>query len=173
MKLTSSSFNGSKVVPINSQAVISMSLFNVSDQEQEVVVKILDELGGIKATIYQGKLGANKGYNDKLFANNGEKIEVMAKDAVGVNVGMLNENYIAKGILSTEYINCRGDGVKTEFSFNGITLTSFKELTIVFDGIYEAVFGEDYTLNADKSGVIFNTSVANGLNFVMLITKQE
>lgn len=173
MKLQSISFSGNNRVNINSQAVINISAFNPLDTPTGVKVKILDELGNEKAIIYQGELQAKSSYEAKLFANNGEKLEFEASSEVGFNVGILNENYIAKGILNTEYIVCVGNGVKSEFSFNGLSVNSFKEVRIVFDGLYEAVFAKDYELNSDKSGVVFYEIPANGLEFIVFITKQE
>ncbi|WP_086226683.1 hypothetical protein [Campylobacter devanensis] len=173
MKLQSISFSGNKRVNINSQAVINISAFNSLDRPRQIRVKILDELGNTKSIIYEAQLQAKSSYEAKLFANNGEKLEFEAGSEVGFNVGILNENYIAKGILNTEYIVCVGDGVKNEFSFNGLSVNSFKEVRIVFDGLYEAVFTKDYELNRDKSGVVFYEIPANGLEFIVFITKQE
>ncbi|ARR02213.1 hypothetical protein CVIC8964_0801 [Campylobacter vicugnae] len=173
MKLQSISFDGNKVISISSQAIINISLFNTLATPKQVTIKIVDELGNTKSIIYQAQLQANSGYEAKVFANSGQKIEIVADAGVGGNVGILNENYIAKGVLNTEYISCVGDGVKSEFSFNGISVNSFKEVRIIFDGLYEAVFAKDYSLNSDKSGVVFNQIPANGLEFIILITKQE
>lgn len=173
MKLQSISFSGNKRVNINSQAVINISAFNSLDRPRQIRVKILDELGNTKSIIYEAQLQAKSSYEAKLFANNGEKLEFEAGSEVGFNVGILNENYIAKGILNTEYIACVGDGVKSEFGLNGMSVNSFKELCIIFDGVYTAVFGKDYTLSDDGSVVRFNKAVANELEFVMIVTKQE
>lgn len=173
MKLQSNTFKGSGVVRLNSQAVVNISLFNTSDTPSEVVIKVLDELNTQKCVVYKDELSANQGHSLKLFANNGESISVEADEGVGVNIGVLNENYIAKGILNTEYIPCVGDGVKSEFSFNGLRVNSFKELRINFDGIYDAIFGKDFRLNDDKSGVIFTKVPADKLEFIIYITKQE
>lgn len=173
MKLQSISFSGNNRVNINSQAVINISVFNPLDTPSGVKVKILDELGNTKSIIYQGELQAKSGYQAKIFANSGERLEFEASGEVGFNVGVLNETYIAKGILNTEYIPCVGDGVKSEFSFNGLSVNSFKEVRIIFDGLYEAVFAKDYSLNSDKSGVVLNKIPANELEFIILITKQE
>lgn len=173
MKLQSISFSGNKRVNINSQAVINISAFNSLDRPRQIRVKILDELGNTKSIIYEAQLQAKSSYEAKLFANNGEKLEFEAGSEVGFNVGILNENYIAKGVLTTEYIACVGDGVKSEFGLNGMSVNSFKELCIVFDGVYTAVFGKDYTLSDDGSVVRFNKAVANELEFVMIVTKQE
>lgn len=171
MKLQSNTFKGSGSVKLNSQAVVNISLFNSSSYPNQVSVKVLDELGAEKAIVYKETINAEA--NLKLFANNGESISVEAPSEVSVNIGVLNENYIAKGTLSTDYIPCVGDGVKNEFSFNGLRVNSFKELRITFDGVYDARFGTDYQLNSDKSGVVFTKAPADGLEFIIYITKQE
>lgn len=173
MKLDGYSFSGDKTVSFNSNAVVSIGLYNASANPKAVTIDVLDELGTLKATLYYATLEGFKGYNTKIFVKNGHKLKVSAAAGIGVNVGVINESYVAKGVLTTEYIACVGDGVKDEFSLNGMSVNSFKELCIIFDGVYTAVFGKDYTLSDDGSVVKFNEVVANELEFVMIVTKQE
>ena len=173
MKLDGYSFSGDKTISFNSNAVVSIGLYNASANPKAVTIDVLDELGRLKATLYSATLEGFKGYNTKIFVKNGQKLKVSADAGIGCNVGVINESYVAKGVLTTEYIACIGDGVKDEFSFNGVNVNSFKEVRIVFDGLYEAIFAKDYELNSDKSGVVFYEIPANGLEFSIFITKQE
>ena len=173
MKLDGYSFENDKTISFNSQAVVSISLYNASANPKSATVEVLDELGNKEATIYHASLEGFKGYERKIFVRNGQKLKLSLAGGIGANVGVINESYIAKGVLTTEYIPCVGDGVKSEFSLNGMSVNTFKELDIIFDGLYTAKFGEDYTLSDDGSLVRFAKAPCNELEFVIIVTKQE